>query len=205
LQAKTALKDHPLPLKLTGDKVKPTTSGNFISCSYLYQFHCGVSWGDDLEFSVPVTVYMSVTILLHGRNRTLAYMPLRCLQLLEMIPCANHLVYFLFFFISLFFYLFFASIANLCLCSLLFSLRPQPPPPSMAAALPMMAPVAVFPPQQQAVIVPAGQPVFVAAPQQQQVYIQPAQVPQQQVYVQAVSPDQQQGAVFVQPQVYVQA
>jgi len=58
LQAKTKLRDEPLPLKLVGDKVKPTTSGNFISCRYMYQFHCGVSWGSDIEFSVPLTIYM---------------------------------------------------------------------------------------------------------------------------------------------------
>src|SRR4051794_794401 len=33
LQPKTKLVDQPLPLKLEGEKVKPTTTGNFISCS----------------------------------------------------------------------------------------------------------------------------------------------------------------------------
>jgi hypothetical protein len=55
---KTNKKDQPYPLRLVGDKVKPSCQGNFISCSYQYLVHCAVSWGKDMDFEVPVTVYM---------------------------------------------------------------------------------------------------------------------------------------------------
>ena len=160
LQAQSKVVDQAMPLHLVGEKVKPTTSGNFISCSYLYQFHCAVSWGSDIEFSVPVTIYMNVYThsftrairvaaamsTLHGRG----WDGMGGMAFQLHFHCAD---------------------SPLCLSSTCLTMfrpiRPQPPPPLLLVPAPSPSPAMLMSPSQP--MQPA--PVFVqSAPQA--VYVQ---------------------------------
>ncbi len=54
---KTKTSRH-MPLQLFGEKVKPSTSGNYVKCSYEYVVECDVSMGDAIVLRMPVTIYM---------------------------------------------------------------------------------------------------------------------------------------------------
>lgn len=48
---------RPMPLPLVGEKVKPTSLGDFVNCQYQYIVKCDVNYGADIDLVMPVTIY----------------------------------------------------------------------------------------------------------------------------------------------------
>jgi len=55
--AEKSKKQQLMPLPLTGGQIKPSTGGQFVSCTYEYGVVAAVSWGSDININLPVTIY----------------------------------------------------------------------------------------------------------------------------------------------------
>ena len=56
--------DRKMPLQLVGPKIKPSTTGSFVSCNYEYLVECGVSMGQSRRATKT-----AAPLLCHARAR----------------------------------------------------------------------------------------------------------------------------------------